>query len=84
MTDLTEIPGGKGEELDAVRLAAHNLADAKTLFARTFLLAKASAPRDKPLTDRLAHELAVEATKDEVTVLQAELDIALHNLRSSQ
>lgn len=90
---LTVIHGGKGDEghrpegvddrnIESVRVAARNLAEARTLFAQTFLLAKASAPRDKPITDRLAHELATEATKDEQTVMQAELEIALHLMRT--
>ena len=77
------IEGGKGNELQAVRDAAQRLSDARVLFANHFVLAKASWKGSQPLTDRTAHEMTVSATNDEITVLDAEYQIALWLMRNA-
>lgn len=62
------------EEQEAVlvyRHAARALAEARVRYAESFAAARFSG-----LTDGAAHQAAIAATKDEITVLQAELKIA--------
>lgn len=70
MNTLTELR-------QSYREAAERLAQARIRFAQAFLLAKAR--RDKP-SDRTAEQIAIEQTKDEITVLAAELEIARRSL----
>lgn len=55
--------------------AAHELANARSGYARAFQLAKAQATPDKPITDQHAHQIAVEMTHSLITQLEAALQV---------
>jgi hypothetical protein len=56
--------------------AARRLAEARVRFSRAFLMNKIS-PDGLPVTDKTAEHRAIEAVGDEITVLEAELKVAL-------
>jgi CRISPR/Cas system-associated protein Csm6 len=66
-----------------LRETAARLAQARIEFAETFVKAKAAWKGSQPLTDRTAHEMSVVATRDALTELQAEYEIALWLLKGS-
>lgn len=61
---------------DAYLVAAALVADARLRYAESFLLYKAR----HATSDGQAHQQAIVATKDELTVLTARLEIARRNL----
>ena len=62
--------------LDKVLAVAERLAAARVEYARAFQLSKVSTD-GIPVTDRTAEYRATEMTGDAVTVLEAELQVAL-------
>lgn len=66
------------EEQEAVlayRKAARDLAEARVRYAQEFALARVRAQ-----SDGQAHQAAIEKTSSEITVLEAELEIAKRRL----
>jgi predicted regulator of Ras-like GTPase activity (Roadblock/LC7/MglB family) len=77
------IKGFADNPVEFVRVSALKLAESRVLYAETFVAAKAAWRGSQPLSDGTAHQMAISATKDEVTVHQAELEIALHMMRKN-
>lgn len=61
---------------EAVEHAAIQLAEARVRYARAFLINKISSD-GVPVTDRTAEQRAVEATGDEITIAEVQLQLAL-------
>lgn len=83
-----------GEEVQGVELAdvslgdvvieiAEELAEARVTFARAFMMNKISKD-GLPVTDKTAEHRAIEATGDLITVLEARLAVAMHEMRNQR
>lgn len=66
------------DQRERIREAALALAEAKVRFSRAFLMNKISSD-GVPVTDKTAEHRAIEATDDEITVLEVELQLAMMN-----
>lgn len=64
---------------EQVRHWAARLAEARVRYAEAFLRYRSTTAK----TDAMAHQQAIVATADEITVLQAELEIAREAYRQS-